>query len=257
MMAETNTEQRGDHIYNGLAHFIKGGIFFWYGLLTLGRWSGCFSTVGWAWNVKPPCTRTRLTASIPSAEFVESFVIFLYGSTNMFLEHLAGWGQAWAASDLEHVSISILFFGGGLVRLFYKIESPTNILIVRYACRVQISPEPTQHKDRRNVSTSITRPTHGTQDVRYFHEHNPGLDYPSPRHYDVLPPPELNGLNNSSQTMGHATLRLFHHEDDYIHHHVHLPRHLSLSIPAAFRISCIFLSDFRWHCLYGEYHRHR
>ena len=31
-------------------------------------------------------------AWVPSAEFVESFVIFLYGSTNVFLEHLAGWG---------------------------------------------------------------------------------------------------------------------------------------------------------------------
>jgi hypothetical protein len=48
-------------------------------------------------------------ASVPSAEFVESFVIFLYGSTNVFLEHLAGWGQAWSAQDLEHVSISIMF----------------------------------------------------------------------------------------------------------------------------------------------------
>ena len=78
---------------------------------------GCFADVGWAWNVKPPSVKGRLVASIPSAEFVESFVIFLYGSSNMFLEHLAGWGDAWTASDLEHVSISIMFFGGGLVRL--------------------------------------------------------------------------------------------------------------------------------------------
>ena len=117
MKGETDIEQRGDHIYNGLAHFIKGGIFFWYGLLTLGRWVGCFADVGWAWNVKPPIVRGRFKASVPPAEFVESFVIFLYGSTNMFLEHLAGWGGAWTASDLEHVSISIMFFGGGLVRL--------------------------------------------------------------------------------------------------------------------------------------------
>ena len=56
-------------------------------------------------------------ASMPSAEFVESFLIFLYGSTNVFLEHLAGWGKAWSAQDLEHVSIAGLFFGGGLVCL--------------------------------------------------------------------------------------------------------------------------------------------
>jgi hypothetical protein len=28
---------------------------------------------------------------------------------------LAAWGDAWTAQDLEHVSISVMFFGGGLV----------------------------------------------------------------------------------------------------------------------------------------------
>ena len=71
---------------------------------------------GWAWNVRPPVGIVSARKSaVPSAEFVESFVIFLYGATNMFLEHLAAWGAAWTAQDLEHVSISIMFFGGGLV----------------------------------------------------------------------------------------------------------------------------------------------
>lgn len=58
---------------------------------------------------------------MPTAEFMESFVIWLYGATNGFLEHMAAWGGAWTAQDLEHVSISIMFFGGGLVslELFY------------------------------------------------------------------------------------------------------------------------------------------
>ncbi|KIV82089.1 hypothetical protein PV11_04223 [Exophiala sideris] len=115
---------RGANIFNGLAHFIKGGIFFWYGLLTLGRWMGCFAEFGWAWNVKP--TRSEVgqwKASLPSAEFVESFVIWLYGCTNVFLEHLAAWGGEWTAQDLEHVSISIMFFGGGLCGML--IESKT------------------------------------------------------------------------------------------------------------------------------------
>lgn len=108
--------QRGRNVFNGLAHTIKGGIFFWYGLLTLGRWMGCFVEYGWAWNVRPPAGLvSSRKATIPSAEFVESFVIFLYGSTNVFLEHLAAWGEPWTAQDLEHVSISIMFFGGGLV----------------------------------------------------------------------------------------------------------------------------------------------
>ena len=114
----------GPGVFSGLAHFIKGGVFLWYGILTLGRWAGCFADIGWvsrlvyrlrtslillqAWNIKPSKTNK------PSAEFVESFLIFFYGSTNVFLEHLAAWGNAWSAQDLEHISITIMFFGGGL-----------------------------------------------------------------------------------------------------------------------------------------------
>jgi hypothetical protein len=46
---------------------------------------------------------------------MESFLIFIYGVTNVFLEHLGSSDGAWSAEDLEHVSITILFFGGGLV----------------------------------------------------------------------------------------------------------------------------------------------
>lgn len=106
---------RGDNVFNGLAHSIKGGIFFWYGLLTLGRWMGCFAEMGWAWNVRPPVgVVSPRKARMPSAEFVESLVIFVYGASNVWLEHLAAWGSAWSAQDFEHVSISIMFFGGGL-----------------------------------------------------------------------------------------------------------------------------------------------
>lgn len=103
-------------VFNVLAHYIKGGIFFVYGFLTLGRWMGAFADLGWAWNMKPSRDIVgRRKASLPSAEFTESFVIWLYGCTNVFLEHLAAWGGEWTAQDLEHVSISVLFFGGGLV----------------------------------------------------------------------------------------------------------------------------------------------
>jgi hypothetical protein len=99
----------GPKVFSGLAHWIKGGVFFWYGILTLGRWAGCFADIGWAWNIKP------LQSRAASAEFVESFLIFFYGSTNVFLEHSAAWGQKWSAQDLEHISITVMFFGGGLV----------------------------------------------------------------------------------------------------------------------------------------------
>lgn len=90
---------------------MKGGIFFWLGLFTLGRWSGSFGELGWAWNIKPKESKKWR----PSAEFVESFLIFFYGSTNIFLEHIGNWGGEWAPQDLEHISITVLFIGGGLV----------------------------------------------------------------------------------------------------------------------------------------------
>ncbi|EXJ94629.1 hypothetical protein A1O1_03025 [Capronia coronata CBS 617.96] len=135
---------RANNIFNGLAHFIKGGIFFWYGLLTLGRWMGCFADLGWAWNVKP--TRSEVgqwKAAVPSAEFVESAVIFLYGSSNVFLEHLAAWGGAWTAQDLEHVSISIMFFGGGLCGMLVEskfVRRCLNAVVENMPARTEVHP---------------------------------------------------------------------------------------------------------------------
>ncbi|KAI7221578.1 hypothetical protein KC333_g1628 [Hortaea werneckii] len=118
---------RTGEMLNGLAHMIKGGIFFWYGILTFGRWMGAFAAVGWAWNIRPSQSQqqqqqegrrigmVRWEEKVPSAEFVESFVIWLYGASNVFLEHLSGWGGEWTARDLEHVSITLLFFGGGML----------------------------------------------------------------------------------------------------------------------------------------------
>lgn len=83
---------------------------------------GCFADLGWAWNIKPSRDMVgRWRARVPSGEFTESFVIFLYGASNVFLEHLAAWGEAWTAQDLEHVSISVMFFGGGLVSDFFLL----------------------------------------------------------------------------------------------------------------------------------------
>ncbi|RDW67894.1 integral membrane protein-3 [Coleophoma cylindrospora] len=115
----------GQEVFSGLAHFIKGGIFFWYGVLTLGRWAGAFANLGWAWNIKP--TKAQ-KANRPSAEFVESFLIFFYGSTNVFLEHLAAWGKEWSPQDLEHLSITIMFIGGGLCGMLIESHGIRDLL---------------------------------------------------------------------------------------------------------------------------------
>ncbi|OOQ87155.1 integral membrane protein [Penicillium brasilianum] len=125
---------REREIFNGLAHFIKGGIFFWYGVLTLGRYVGCWADLGWAWNKKPPASVVGWKSKVPSGEFTESFVIWLYGVTNVFLEHLSSAGRAWSSTDLEHVSISIMFFGGGLAGMLFessRIREALNNTILR------------------------------------------------------------------------------------------------------------------------------
>lgn len=94
-----------------MAHWVKGGVFFWLGLFTLGRWSGSFAEVGWAWNVRPQKDQRWR----PSSEFVESALICFYGGTNIFLEHLGSSDGKWTGQDLEHVSITVLFIGGGAV----------------------------------------------------------------------------------------------------------------------------------------------
>ncbi|OAL54910.1 hypothetical protein IQ07DRAFT_500157 [Pyrenochaeta sp. DS3sAY3a] len=120
---------RGGAVFNVMAHFVKGGIFFLYGLLTLGRWMGAFADFGWAWNMKPSKEVVgRRRAALPSAEFTESFVIWLYGVTNVFLEHLAAWGDEWTAQDLEHVSISVMFFGGGLLGMIIESTKVRELL---------------------------------------------------------------------------------------------------------------------------------
>ncbi|EPS44619.1 hypothetical protein H072_1392 [Dactylellina haptotyla CBS 200.50] len=139
---------RDGWIFTGLAHVIKGGIFFYYGIFTLGRYLGCFADLGWAWNIKPDASMVgKFRAGINSAEMVESALIFTYGFTNIWLEHLGGWGEAWHMGDLEHVSIAFWFLGGGVLGILTESErvrallnnvfsEDTQIMINRYEMAV-------------------------------------------------------------------------------------------------------------------------
>ncbi|KAF2433672.1 hypothetical protein EJ08DRAFT_668669 [Tothia fuscella] len=156
---------RGSALLNGLAHWVKGSIFFWYGLLTLGRWMGAFADFGWAWNVKPGIDLVaRWKTRIPSAEFTESFVIFLYGISNVWLEHLSAWGGAWAPSDYEHVAITILFFGGGLLGMLIESHWIRDLLSTHIL---------TIHEDSHPTSTSTTKQPQRTQPNHYTVPLNP------------------------------------------------------------------------------------
>ncbi|KAF3994206.1 hypothetical protein FT663_00176 [Candidozyma haemuli var. vulneris] len=108
-------------MFNLLAHFIKGGVFFSLGVLSLARYCGAFRAKGWAWN---HCFISAKKAyqgwfkwqptGLWSMEFVESSLILFYGSTNIFLEHLASTDGEWTTKDLQHVSIAFIFLGCGL-----------------------------------------------------------------------------------------------------------------------------------------------
>lgn len=108
-------------MFNMLAHFIKGGVFFVLGMVTLARYCGAFRRKGWAWNHRFVNAKKAVTPWIRlqsnglwTMEFVESALILFYGSTNVFLEHLAGSGGPWTAKDLQHASIAFIYIGCGL-----------------------------------------------------------------------------------------------------------------------------------------------
>ena len=124
-----------NRVYNILAHFIKGGVFFFYGVLTLLRYMGAFANRGMAWNSLPVVKTKKGKVirslsggsnkwfNVPSMEFIECSLIFFYGSTNVFMEHLGNTTGEWSHKDLQHISIAFMYFGGGLCGLL--IESAT------------------------------------------------------------------------------------------------------------------------------------
>lgn len=102
---------RESFVNNCLAHLIKGGIFWCYGLVTFARYLGSFSELGWAWNRAP-----RNEGKYPTAEFVESLVIFLYGISNTWMERFgAKPGDPYSTKQVQHIGIAVMFWYAGLV----------------------------------------------------------------------------------------------------------------------------------------------
>ncbi|KAI1275030.1 hypothetical protein F5Y07DRAFT_400881 [Xylaria sp. FL0933] len=155
----------GHEIFSGLAHWIKGGIFFWYGILTLGRWSGSFGELGWAWNVRPKQSSQKWR---PSAEFVEGALIFTYGATNIFLEHLGSSDSKFSSQDLEHVSITVLFIGGGLLAMLIESTRIRELL------------------NTTTIEASLSHPDHAYND-----EERAALEPPRQYEFSINPIPAL------------------------------------------------------------------
>ena len=102
-----------------------------------GQITNALCAVVQAWNVRPKSAASK--KFVPSAEFVESALIFIYGATNIFLEHLGNWGGEWSFEDLEHISITVLFIGGGLVSIGFE-PHPGVALLHHFGCANLFSP---------------------------------------------------------------------------------------------------------------------
>ncbi|PKI83532.1 hypothetical protein MVES1_002810 [Malassezia vespertilionis] len=142
-----------------LAHGIKGAIFFWYGVLSFSRYLGAFGEYGWAWNKRPTLensmhsTAARWRRNMPSAEFIECFVIFLYGATNTWMERFgAKSGDPYTVKQIQHISIAVMFWFVGLVGM--GMESVrVRTLLSRAIVRTHPSALPAQDGDELRAQT--------------------------------------------------------------------------------------------------------
>lgn len=107
---------RGHEIYNGLAHWIKASVFFIFGLWVFLRYLGITASSGMAWNA--PHNGTRLL----TAEQIECGLIFTYGVLNLFLERLGHMKEPISHTDIQHMSIALLYACAGGVGLLLESQ---------------------------------------------------------------------------------------------------------------------------------------
>lgn len=94
---------RGSYVHSCAAHYIKGSIFFGYGVLTFARYLGAYADIGWAWNRRPA------GVNAVSAEMVECGVIFTYGITNTWMERFGSApGEPYSVKQVQHISIAVM-----------------------------------------------------------------------------------------------------------------------------------------------------
>ncbi|KIL69169.1 hypothetical protein M378DRAFT_190396 [Amanita muscaria Koide BX008] len=101
---------RGGHLGQCLAHFIMGGAFIAYGaLMTI------LLLAGEAW--------LRYTGRSP--EWWDSWVIMLWVNVNTFTEHH---GDVWSVKDLQHTTLGVLWWAGGLLGIFLARNNQRNVV---------------------------------------------------------------------------------------------------------------------------------
>lgn len=155
-----------------LAHGIKGGVFFWYGVLTFARYLGAFGEYGWAWNKRPTPENSMHSRAafwrrnMPSGEFVESLVIFLYGISNTWLERLgAAPGDPYTVKQIQHISIAVMFWFIGIIGM--ALESTTLRRILGFAV-VRSHPSATPAREAGNEVEAQQPPPSYSQSFNPF-----------------------------------------------------------------------------------------
>jgi hypothetical protein len=99
-----------------------------YGIASFGRYLGAFSDLGWAWNRRPK----TVSSNVPTAEFVECFVIFLYGITNTWMERFGAQpGDPYTTKEIQHISIAVMFWFAGLVGMGLESKWIRDMLALR------------------------------------------------------------------------------------------------------------------------------
>ncbi|GAA5819942.1 hypothetical protein JCM11251_005420 [Rhodosporidiobolus azoricus] len=105
----------GGHFGQCLAHFIMGSAFIAYAAILL-----LMLRVGAGWLVRRKV----------SQEYLDSWVIMIWGIINTFTEH--NWlvpGQSpWNHKDLQHTSLGILWWAGGALGIFLGRNGKRNVL---------------------------------------------------------------------------------------------------------------------------------
>ncbi|KAK9767383.1 hypothetical protein K7432_002868 [Basidiobolus ranarum] len=92
---------KADHLGQCLAHFIMGSSFIAYGIILL-----IIARAGNAY----------MQHLGKSQEFWDSWVMTLWGIVNTFTEHR--WGERWSHGDLQHTSLGVLWWFGGMLGIF-------------------------------------------------------------------------------------------------------------------------------------------
>ncbi|RGB27153.1 hypothetical protein C1646_769504 [Rhizophagus diaphanus] len=121
----------GESIGNCLAHYIKGSIFFWFGLIAFIRYLGFFEKFGWNWNLLPISSLDNFNDEKNqkgkiSFSLLESILIFSYGISNTFLEHTGK--DPWNHRDIQHATLAFMWWWAGSLGIILENKKLRKIL---------------------------------------------------------------------------------------------------------------------------------